>query len=341
MHRHRRGSGSPRLDDGISLVEVMVAMVLFMIGSLSLLSVLVSTMSGSFDNRARVTAANVAAADIDDARDADYFSLITLPTRDEIVDGRTYRVTREVQTTMPTGASSACLGSGSSRQYYKRVSTKVETAFKGATAKPVRADTIVRAPLYDPSSTLGAIGFRVMNRDGTPLSGLPVSASSLNRTTDTSGCAFFDALTPGTVTVTVTRPGSVTRAGSSTLSKNVIVTAGQITTDSLRVDTAVTITVSTMAYNGSTAWTGQAAPSGSVVTIAASDRSNVARVTYPTKPVTLGADTTWTAFPSRGGYDAWLGTCLVLDHTDSEPGTSPPRIVLPLSPVKVRLDGAN
>ena len=45
-------------------------------------------------------------------------------------------------------------------------------------------------------------------------------------------------------------------------------------------------------------------------------------------------------FPSRGGYDAWLGECSPVAHGDSEPGT-PAAIVLPLSPVTVYLTTQN
>ena len=336
-----RPAPRPAVDAGLTLVEVMVAMVLFVLGSLSLLSVLTSSMSGTSDNRARLTAANLAASDVDEARVADYYALSPADyTR--TVDGREYQVVREVTVTMASGAStSACVGSGSAKQVYKKVSTRVTTAFRSATTKAVRADTLVRAPLFDPNSALGAIGFTVLDRASAPLAGLTVSVSSTNRTTDSRGCSFFDGLPPGDYTVTVTRPGSVTRAGSSTLSKTVKVAAGQITADSLRVDTAVPLGVGVGAFQGSTQWPGYSAPTGSIATIAASDRSNVTRIAYPSKSLTAGVDTTWSVFPAPGGYDAWLGSCSSLvAHADSEPGTTP-RTVLQLSPVTVRLHAQN
>ncbi len=327
-------------DSGVTLVEVMVAMVLFVVGSLSLLSVLTSSMTGTFDNRARLTAANLAATDIDEARSQDYYSLSPADyTR--TVDGRSYRVVREVTVTMASGSStSSCVGSGSAKQLHKKVSTRVETAFRGST-RPVRADTLVRAPIFDPSSPRGAIGFTVADRNGTPLSGLPVAVPGINRTTDANGCTFFDGLDPGDYAVTVTRSGSVTRAGSSTLSKTVRVSPGQITADSMRVDTAVPVTVMSNVFNGSTAVTGFTPPTGMTATIAASDRAAVTRITYPSKSVTLGTDLVWSAYPSPGGYDAWLGPCSPVGHSDSEPGTTPPRTVLPLSPVTVVLNATS
>lgn len=316
-------------------------MVLFVLGSLSLLSVLASSVSGTFDNRSRLTATNLAASDIDEARSVDYFALAPADyTR--TVDGRDYRVVREVVITTAAGSTtSACVGSGGIKAFHKKVSTRVTTAFRGATTKAVRADTLVDAPLYDPSSSKGAIGFTVLDRTSAPLPGLPVAVPGHNRTTDSRGCSFFDGLDPGDYTVTVTRPGSVTRAGEAVLSKTVKVTAGKITADSLRVDTAVNVAVFMQAHNGTSVVTGFSRPTGSLATIAASDRSNVARLAYPAKPIARGDDTTWSAYPAPGGYDAWLGTCSPLvAHGDAEPGTSP-RVPLQLSPVSVKLVGSN
>ena len=91
LHRPLR---APEGDDaGLTLVEVMVAMVLFVLGSLSLLSVLASSLTGTYDNRARLTAANLAASDIDKARSLDYFALAP-DSYTATVDGRDYSVVR-------------------------------------------------------------------------------------------------------------------------------------------------------------------------------------------------------------------------------------------------------
>ncbi len=321
----------------MSLVEVMVAMGIFVLGSLSLLSVLTSGMSGTFDNRARVTAANLAAADIDEARSIDYYALSNGDVT-KTVDGRDYRVVRTVSTTMSSGDTSSCVGSGSNKQRYKRVSTRVETAFRGRT-RPVRADTLVKAPVFDPNSARGAIAFVVIDRNGNPLAGLPVNAASVDLTTDARGCTFFDGLLPGTYVVTVTRAGSVRIDGSTTLSRSVTVTAGQISSEAMRIDVAANVTVRTDVYDGTTVKTGFELPTGLQARLAAPDRATATKYESAGKTVTAGADLTWTAYPSPGGYDAYVGPCSAVRHTDSEPGTSPPRIDLGLSPVTVQITG--
>jgi Tfp pilus assembly protein PilV len=327
-------------DDGVSLVEVMVAMGVFVVSSLSLLGVLSTTMAGTFDNRARVTAAQVAASDIDAARargTSDYFSLGS-DTYPKVVDGRTYTVVRAVQPTLSTGTTSSCVGSTSARQLYKRVTTTVTTP--RARMKPVRADTLVKAPVYDPNSSTGAIGLVVIDRAGNPLPGLSAEAGGLTRTTDAKGCAFFDVLPAGTHTATVTRPGYVTIAGSPVLSRAVTVSAGQITAQVLRIDVAVNLTVNSTRCCTAPI-TSFVLPTGLTATLSSPDRTLATRVDYPAKTVVGGLDLTWAAFPSPAGYDAYLGPCQAAKHTDAEPGTLPPKVLLPLSTVRVQLSGGN
>ena len=323
-------------DRGVSLVEVMVAMALFLVGSLSLLSVLTSSLSGTFDNRARITAANLAAADIDEARSLDYYSLGNLDVT-RTVDGRSYRIVRTVATTMASGANtSSCVGSGSAKQLYKRVTTRVETAFR-ATAQPVRADTLVKAPVFDPNSARGAIAFQVIDRTGTPLSGLPVGIPGTNLTSDSRGCTFFDALLPGSYDVTVTRAGSVKIDGSSTLSKTVQVSAGQITSDVLRIHASVSIKVTSDIYNNGSVVTSSnfSWPTNLIARLSAPDRATLTRFRSAAQALpTRGSSATWVSYASPGGYEAHHGPCSQAVHTYSEPGTSP-NVVMPLSGVTV------
>lgn len=333
------GAPTTRGDAGLSLVEIMIAMALFVVGSLSLLSVLVSSTGGTFDNRARLTAANLAAADIDDARSTEYSKLLDGETTTPVeVDGRTYSVVREVRTTVAAGnaGTSSCVASGSARQLHKRVSTAVSTAFRGRTA-PVRADTIVRAPVFDPNSDRGALAILVMNRSGAPLPGLTVTVASKSSTTDVNGCSFFDDLLPGTYTVTVVRAGSVTRDGRTPMTKAVAVHKGQITSDSLRVGTGLTVTVRARAFTGSTPVTGYNLPSQKVA-LSSPDRSTPTAVTHVDRKTMTGSDLVWSSsvYPSPAGYEAYIGACSDVARFDSEPATSP-SVDLPLSPVSVHL----
>ena len=245
-------------------------------------------------------------------------------------------VVRDVDVTMSAGGGpGSCAASGSARQLHKRVSTRVETAFRG-NARPPRADTLVDAPLFDPASPYGAISFVVMDRHGTGLAGLSVSIPGSTRTTNAAGCVFFDQVLAGHVPVTVLRPGWVTLDGSTVLTRSVGVAPGQVTANSLQIGPAVPIGVLADAYSGATVVSGFAMPSGLSAQLATPDRRSPTATRYPPQLLTAGVERTWNAYPSPGGYEAFLSECTRPVRTDSEPGTTP-HVVLPLSPVRVRL----
>ena len=340
MQGTMRSRGERRASDaGISLVEVMVAMGIFVIGSLSLLSVLTSTMSGTFDNRARVTAAHLAAADIDEARSLDYYALTsTVVPIEKDVDGRTYRIHRQVSVVLSSGSSvSSCVGTGtSSKQRYKKVNTRVETTFRGRVL-PVRSDTMVKAPVYDPNSALGAIAFVVLDRNGAPLPNTLVNANGTTLTTDARGCVFFDGVPHGPRTVTVTRAGHVKIDGSTLLTSSVTVVAGQITSGVLRIDRTATITVGARVF-GTPTPADFALPTGLSVELATPTRDGAARL-VPGQPLT-GSNLTFAVFPEVGGYEAYLGACFPPVATSSEPGATS-LVELPLSPITVVMSTQN
>lgn len=337
MCRSRRVRTSrPRSDRdaGLSLVEVMVAMGVFVVGSLSLLTVLSSSSSSTYDNRARLTATNLAASDIDEARSTPYETLSSL-TRTEVVDGRTYTVVREVAVTMASGGS-ACLTNGSPRQREKRVSTRVETDWRGRAA-PVRADTVVSAPVFDAASLRGALGFQVLDRDGRPRQGFLVTVNGVSVSTDASGCAFFGDLVPGPYDVTVAWPGAVTLAGSTDLRRRVVVLQGQIITESLRIDRAANVTVDSRVFGTATPASFQM-PTGLAVRLASPMREAPTRVTPP--QTVTGAPLQFPVFPDPGGYEAYFSPCTRAVPVASEPASNV-TVELPLSPVTVVMKTQN
>ena len=322
---------------GFSLVEVMVAMVLFIVGLLSLLAVFTSTLASSFDNRARLTAASLAASDIDQARALDYYALVDASAT-KVVDGRSYQVAREVTVLMSSGSdTSSCVGSGSARQVYKKVSTSVSTSFRSST-RPIRSDTVVRAPVFDPTTARGAIGFRVLARNATPMSGVQVSTGGPTVSTDPDGCVFFDALVPGSYTITVTpSPGGyVTESGSSSLTQTVTVPAGQVVASTMVIARPATVRVTTNVYNGLLVTPGHTLPTGVSARLATPDRLATTRTETAAQALSAGTAVTWTVYPSTGGYDAYLSPCTPVVHPVTEPATTVDA-VLALSPVTVTL----
>ena len=137
----------------------------------------------------------------------------------------------------------------------------------------------------------------------------------------------------------MTQSGSVKIDGSRAL-RPVSVSAGQITSEVLRVDTAVNVTVNSTRCCA-TPLTKFVLPTGLTATLSSPDRTAPTRVDYPAKTVVGGVDMTWPVFPAPAGYDAYLGPCQGAKHVDTEPGTTPPKALLPLSTVTVQLTGGN
>ena len=190
----------------------------------------------------------------------------------------------------------------------------------------------------------------VIDRNGTPLPGKAVSVAAARPAPPTPAAARSSTdCAPGTYTVTVTDAGSVTSDGRTTLSKPVVVNKSQITTDSMRIDAGISVTVRARAYTGQNPTTGgpwsmpNATTSGTTtslqVYLTAPDKVTPTAVTHTQSRTFSTSDMVWSSsvYPHPGGYDAWLGPCSsAVAHFDSEPSTSPV-VDLPLSPVVLHL----
>jgi prepilin-type N-terminal cleavage/methylation domain-containing protein len=110
-------------DSGVSLIEVLVALLVFAIIASGIVAGMTTITRMTVDNRARVTAANLASQDIDLVRAiSDPFG-IAGATSDIAVDGRTYHVKRSVSWVSKTGADVSC--NSSTNLLYLRVNVRV------------------------------------------------------------------------------------------------------------------------------------------------------------------------------------------------------------------------
>jgi Carboxypeptidase regulatory-like domain/Bacterial extracellular solute-binding proteins, family 5 Middle len=90
-----------------------------------------------------------------------------------------------------------------------------------------------------PPPSLANLQVTVTGTGGTPLSGASVTVNGQTKTTDSSGQATFDSLSPGTVTVSVSATGYQGKSSSVTL------TAGQTATASISLTASTTSTTTT------------------------------------------------------------------------------------------------
>lgn len=314
MHHPRRDTTA---DDGFTLVEALVAMMLFSVLSFTTAGVLLNTLGVGKGNAARVAAANLAAEEISRVRQlraVDVPDGATTVTPSPVVNGVPYTVVRTANYVAADSSTSPCTGPASSSSVklaYKLVTVSVTWPGMGS-VRPVRQDTLLSLGIgfagVDSTTGTGAIG--VTGADGAPRSGVTVALSDgSTRTTGLDGCAVFTGLNPSTVyTATVDQPSWVDRTGVRRATTPAFsVTASGIRRSALSYDTAGALAMTLAGPEG------LAPPPTLGVTLASSNFPSLER---PFLECASGvvhqcvAGTPRTAarlFP--GQYAAWAGTC--------------------------------
>ncbi|MGV8858006.1 type IV pilus modification PilV family protein [Rhodoglobus sp.] len=237
-------------DAGMSLLEVLVAMMIFAIVSLGVLHTLTTVLSVTRDNRSRVVAANLASQEIDLARDAgDVFTLFD-DTYTKTLNGDVFTVTRSTQWVSSSNTSASC-GTGGGTLQYKRINIAVTWPNMRQGTQPVRFDTLL-APddrINDPA--LGTILVSVISGSGGGAAGVQVTATPASPAngaqnlsvsppaTDAQGCSYILKVAPGNYNVKVSRSGYITDAGQITApTKLTQVVAGTASSVSFNYDKA-------------------------------------------------------------------------------------------------------
>lgn len=250
---HSRGCASaptPSSDAGLTLIELVVAMMVFAILALGVAYSMLATLQSSRDNRGRQVAANLAAQEIDLVRSVDDIFTIQNTSRVQEVDGVPYTVTRSTGW-VNSGINSSDCGSGNGVLQHKRVNVTVSWGVGGA-GRTVRSDTVVApgSKINDP--TLGTIAVQVLRADGTGAKDIAVTvkpslkaegAETPTETipvTDASGCTYALKIKPGNYDVTIAKDGFVTSAHAAVETQTERrVTQGSATAVSFSYDRAV------------------------------------------------------------------------------------------------------
>ncbi len=317
MLRRRLAMGATA-DAGFSLIEVLVSIFIFALVSVGVLHSLVSVITTNRDSRARQVAANLAAAEIDRARE--FLDVFTLLNDSSTVDvgSDTYHVERVAAWVSDPGADFDC-GSGVNSLRYKRVNVTVTWDGMRAGTEPVRSDSLIHPEekLNDPArgtllvsvgaaSGAGSADVTVTAQAVTAL-GVPIGGPLPAATTDAQGCAYILRVNPGNYRVTVTKAGYVDPAGASSPVATVGVAAGSSGSAAFAYDAAATISVR---YATNSPTRPVAIPGTSMNTTLA---NTTAYATSAGTVVTAGNATTFptrsfTAYPFASGFDVFAGT---------------------------------
>jgi Tfp pilus assembly protein PilX len=316
-----------RSDAGLTIVEVVVAMLVFAVITVGAIAAVGTVLTMTGDSRSREVAANLAAQDVDRARSTpDVFDVqsTTTPVVSQ-QNGTTFKLTRNVNWVSTSGISSQC-GSGGGALLYKQVNTTV-TWGSGSSAQSTSTNTLLapNSKINDPD--FGTILVTVQSGVGLgPRSGVSVTitpdASVASNTavslavqpdaTDANGCAFALKVTPGSYTVSLSSSGAQYRdqAQSATPSQSVSVGAGGSASAIFAFDPAA---VYSMQYASNYAPGGATLPSN----LATSFLSNLPQYTATSPGLTQYVS------PSQGGYQALAGRYAPATATQSCVDTDP------------------
>jgi len=315
-----------RDDDGVTLMEVMIAFTLLMVLSATVAGGLLAVQKSAFRSKERSAAANLAAREIEITRNW-FHSADTAPaavmaagdvtngnplpgqTGALVVDNVPYTVKREVAWLVTGTGVSAC--DGGSIVTYPSISVHVQVTWPNmGNVAPIVSDTVLTPPKNVLNATSAYIAVKVLDRDGQPNEGRTVTASgpagTIVDTTGPDGCATFVLSSAGTYTMSLSEGSSGYVSFNGATSQTATVTAGSLTVRSFSYDLGVSLRATLKPP------TGFNLPATAIpVTIGNSGILPAGVASYPT---TGGAATIGPVWPFASGYSTWAGSC-----TDSDP----------------------
>ena len=315
-------------DEGVSIVEVLVAMTVFAMIAAGVAMGIASSLYLAHGSRSREVAIGLAQDAIDQARTSTNLFGVVDRTTTSTVGGLEYTV-RQVARWVPTSGSANACGSGGGPLAYKRIALTV--SWNSNSTQSVSMNSMVAPPSAVTAAGLGTIIVSVSRVDGSGNQGAVVSISpaatnpdgagpvtSTVPRTDATGCSYALNVKPGRYDVSVTKPGNIddgTSSGSlgaqtATPSTTVRVGANQTAAANVNYDTALTVAPQWVDPNAPTA--AFTAPTTMPVTLR--------RKTADQGPYAVG--TTAQVFPFTDGYKAVAGAPATCASTDPENWTT-------------------
>jgi type II secretory pathway pseudopilin PulG len=328
-------------ESGFALIEAVVSAAVLAIIAMAVLSGIDAASSSSAREKARAVAATLAEQDQETLRsmDVDKLAAVSQTPRIVKVDGADYKVISKAEwITDDAGGTPAC-GNSSKNNEYLHITTTVTSALVGTRTKPVVIDSLV-APSTKYSSTHGILGIKVVDRNGGPVAGASINATSTSPsvsqtgTTDANGCVIFKQLLVATYTITVTKGGYVGTDLAPTVTTTQKATPGTVTFKTIEYDVATTarVTVKTWAPGGTFATLkdtkaakislSNAKVTGLMKTYPATSPTDIGPL-YPFKATAYGFFTGSCDYESPDTYDTnYFGSksgSVLMDPTKSQP----------------------
>ncbi|RZS89419.1 prepilin-type N-terminal cleavage/methylation domain-containing protein [Motilibacter rhizosphaerae] len=271
MHRLRADRG----DEGFTLIEIVVSMVVFALFATGILGALVTIVRTQRTNSARVVAAQLASSAIELARGTSAVKIPLGTSTPGLPVPAGFSVQQDAALVPFNATGSACMATGG-KLTYVRVTETVTWSGMGTTA-PVRSDTLVALPITGLDPTKGTLGIPVQDATSAPVAGATVTITGgASVVTGADGCALFTGLTPGTYTGTVSKAGYVDTLGNLSATS----TSTSVTAAALTVASPVSYAAAGMLTVGYAAPAGYAIPGSLPLTVAGTSSSYPARTFY-------------------------------------------------------------
>ncbi len=348
-------------DAGVSLIELMMAIMIFAIAMAGITAGFVSVGQKTRLNKDRVAAANLASRELEIARnvfnasstgpttiaaDLDVTNGYPLPGGTAgsplVVDSVPYTVFRRAEW-LPAGTGQSPCDGGSGVTYPTlAVNVKVTWPYMGQ-VKPVESNTLLTPPKGVLASSTSFVAVKVVGSNGLGKEDVPVTIAgtggTYTATTAEDGCATVAVATTGTYTASLNSSGWVDFYGASNPSKSVTASASSISRLTFNYDRA-----GSLELNLTTA-AGYALPTG-LRSVTLGNTGLQPSGTQIKDIGTGGNATITTLWPFSDGYTLWAGSCGQSDPAAAG-GSRASAVVVPsaggastttqLAPVKVNV----
>lgn len=345
----RRMRAARNADGGFTLIEATVALMVLSIVTAAVAGLLITSFKTTRDNKARVSASNLAARELEITREAfggsaDAIERLTDPTNHTwtnpdpldpstpgqplVVNGIPFTVVLDMAP-LPAGTNhSACDAAGTSAEHPSYLATVTVTWPNMGLTQPVKSQTVLTPNkdfvLKANLKTSGYLAVKVTNAHSVGTVGVPIKVTGTGgpypATTDATGCAVVEipqsaiGAPPASATFTVTanEAGYVDQSGRPQPTISGVVTVGQITVVPLTYDQAVTVD------------TTFAPPSGYNLPLTQPMLTFGNQLIQPAGTLTVasnpagGSTSTAGLWPFTSGYSVWAGSC-----EDADPAASP------------------
>ena len=320
--RLRRAWGRSLADDqGVTLVEIMIAITILTLLTASVGAGLLAIQRSAFKSKERAAAANLATREMELVRNwfhssdtapadlmaaGDVTNADPLPgqTGPAVVDGVPYTVKREVAWLVTGTGVSAC--DGGSVVTYPSVSVHVQVTWPNmGDVTPVTTDSILTPPKSVLNATSSYFAIKVLDRDGLAYEGRTVQVTgpggTQSDTTGPDGCATFVLPGAGTYTASLTEGanGFVSYTGVTTATATL--TAGSLTVRSFSYDLGEKFTT---VFQAPTGFSLPVTKPALMFANSGIQPSGVAAYTASTGTTNVGP-----LWPFASGYSVWAGSC--------------------------------